>query len=210
MTNQELQEARKTDTDLPMVPQPDYAPEQVAKITEAVRAADNDFESSGGSSRHWVRECLLPHLTAAGLRIVALALCLLPLAAFAQDAAPVAPAAPSLLAGVLAQLATPTNIAATVLALLGLVGGLLKLSDRRKEQVAIVTQHAFHGVEDLAKTTENTIDDKVAVGLRLADEWMVANGWRKLSEKEQAAVKLGFGAIHGATAKADAPVPPAA
>lgn len=130
----------------------------------------------------------------------------IPVAALAQDipAAPevVGPAAPSLLSGVLLQLLTPGNIAAVVLALVGLIAGLLKLSDRRKEQIAIVTRYAFNGVEDLSKTTENTIDDKVAVGLKLANEWMVANGWRKLSEKEQQAVKLGFGVIHGATESA--------
>ena len=42
----------------------------VDDITAAVRAADLDFESVGGSSRHYVRECLIPHLEAVGLVIV--------------------------------------------------------------------------------------------------------------------------------------------
>ena len=37
--------------------------ELVAKITVAVREADQNFQKSGGSSRHWVRECFLPMLT---------------------------------------------------------------------------------------------------------------------------------------------------
>jgi hypothetical protein len=44
--------------------------ELVARITAAVRAADQAFERSGGSSRHWVRECLLPELDRAGLAVV--------------------------------------------------------------------------------------------------------------------------------------------
>jgi hypothetical protein len=43
--------------------------ELVAKITRAVRVADEQFEESGGSSRHWVRECFLPCLEAEGLEI---------------------------------------------------------------------------------------------------------------------------------------------
>ncbi len=41
----------------------------VARITAAVRVADQRFESSGGSSRHWVRECLLPTFEEASLVI---------------------------------------------------------------------------------------------------------------------------------------------
>jgi hypothetical protein len=44
--------------------------EMIAKITRAVRAADEMFEKSGGSSRHWVRECLLHCLDEEGLKIV--------------------------------------------------------------------------------------------------------------------------------------------
>lgn len=44
-------------------------PSLVAAVTAAVREADLDFESTGGSSRHYVRECLLPALERAGLSI---------------------------------------------------------------------------------------------------------------------------------------------
>lgn len=42
----------------------------VSEITEVVRAADREFQRVGGSSRHWVRECFLPELTAACYSIV--------------------------------------------------------------------------------------------------------------------------------------------
>lgn len=40
------------------------------RLTEVVRAADKAFESSGGSSRHYVNECLVPELLSAGLVVV--------------------------------------------------------------------------------------------------------------------------------------------
>lgn len=42
----------------------------VEEITRIVRDADQDFEGSGGSTRHWVRDCFLPALEKSGLRIV--------------------------------------------------------------------------------------------------------------------------------------------
>lgn len=44
-------------------------PASIEAITRAVRTADVDFESVGGSSRHYVRECLLPALECEGLII---------------------------------------------------------------------------------------------------------------------------------------------
>lgn len=111
----------------------------------------------------------------------------------------VAPA-PSPLAGFFSKFVTPEGIASVVVTVLGLVGGALHLSNQRKQQIAIVTQHAFHGVEDFAATTENTVDDKIAAGLKIADEWMRAQGWRPLKPGEQEVVKLGFKAINGASA----------
>lgn len=49
---------------------PETPPEVVAAVTRAIRAADLAFESSGGSSRHWLRDQLLPRLEEEGLRIV--------------------------------------------------------------------------------------------------------------------------------------------
>lgn len=42
----------------------------VNTVTRIVRDADRAFQKSGGSSRHWVRDCFLPMLNARGLRIV--------------------------------------------------------------------------------------------------------------------------------------------
>lgn len=42
----------------------------VKAITAIVREADEAFQRSGGSSRHWVRECFLPTLNAKGFRII--------------------------------------------------------------------------------------------------------------------------------------------
>lgn len=60
-----------------------YTHEEIAKITEAVREADHAFEKEGGSSRHFVRDCLLDALASAGLQIVPIAkptcTCTLPL-----------------------------------------------------------------------------------------------------------------------------------
>lgn len=45
-------------------------PPRLPEITRAVRAADEAFEKSGGSSRDWVRECFLPALENECLEIV--------------------------------------------------------------------------------------------------------------------------------------------
>lgn len=42
----------------------------IDEITKAVRNADMTFEREGGSSRHYVRECLLPSLDDVGLSVV--------------------------------------------------------------------------------------------------------------------------------------------
>lgn len=121
----------------------------------------------------------------------------------AGETIPAEAPAPSVFSGLVARFVTPEGIASIVVTVLGLVGGALGLSTLRKRQIAIVTQHAFHGVEDFAATTENTVDDKIAKGLQIADEWMRAQGWRPLKPEEQAVVKLGFIALNGATKLAE-------
>tara|TARA_R110000851_G_scaffold33896_4_gene90393 strand:+ start:1463 stop:1645 length:183 start_codon:yes stop_codon:yes gene_type:complete len=39
------------------------------RITAAVREADSVFEKTGGSTRHYVRECLMPILEKNGLEV---------------------------------------------------------------------------------------------------------------------------------------------
>lgn len=119
--------------------------------------------------------------------------------------AEVAPAPPgeSVVAGFFKQFVTPQGIASVVVTILGLVGGALGLSALRKRQIAIATNGAFHLVEDFAATTETDIDDKIALGLQKANEWMVAQGWRPLKPGEVDSVKLGFTAINGAMKAAE-------
>lgn len=42
----------------------------VAAVTATVRQADAEFQKSGGSSHHWVRDHFLPHLNRSGMRVV--------------------------------------------------------------------------------------------------------------------------------------------
>ncbi len=48
----------------------EYSVDDINDITRVVRLADDAFRASGGTSRHWVIECLLPALEDEGLRIV--------------------------------------------------------------------------------------------------------------------------------------------
>jgi len=47
------------------------ADEVLIRLTKAMRAADKTFESVGGSTRRYVRDCLLPELESAGIRLEA-------------------------------------------------------------------------------------------------------------------------------------------
>ena len=60
---------RKEDDD-PFYATERYSNDIVRRITAAVRRADDDFERSGGSSRHWVHECFIPALADFGIDVV--------------------------------------------------------------------------------------------------------------------------------------------
>lgn len=45
-----------------------------AELVTAIRKADRAFESEGGGTRHYVRDCLIPELECAGLAVVRAAL----------------------------------------------------------------------------------------------------------------------------------------
>jgi len=51
---------------------PDENPEIVRRLTAAMREADRTFQRVGGSTRHHVRDCLLPILAKHGLKIEAI------------------------------------------------------------------------------------------------------------------------------------------
>jgi hypothetical protein len=118
-------------------------------------------------------------------------LVLLPVVALAQDVviSPPAPWWQSLLGSL--------PIATVVAVIFGALG-LLNLSNKRKQIVAMVAKHAYNVVNDIDHVRGDEKLDKVVEGLRQADEWMKANGWRLLSAEEQALVKMQFSAMHGA------------
>lgn len=49
--------------------QEEITSELISRLTQAVRAADEEFAHSGGSSRHYVRDHLLPQLKQWGLEL---------------------------------------------------------------------------------------------------------------------------------------------
>ena len=43
--------------------------EIIRELTSAIRSADRTFETAGGSTRHYVSDCLIPELQKRGLSI---------------------------------------------------------------------------------------------------------------------------------------------
>lgn len=85
---------------------------------------------------------------------------------------------------------------------LGVVGSILGLivgnSEVRRRRVALATNAAFHIVEDIAAedTSDNALD-KVALGLKALNEYMLAHGWRPAKPGEQEVAKLNFKVLNG-------------
>lgn len=96
---------------------------------------------------------------------------------------------------------SPDLIAGAVVGVLTLFSGfLLKLfyNEVRRRNVAIAIRHAYLAVEEIARLdTEKNLIDKAAAGLKAADDWMLAQGWRKLTENEKKIARLEFSAISG-------------
>lgn len=109
--------------------------------------------------------------------------------------------------------------AGTVIAVLGFLGAKF-LSADRKRQVALAAFHGFHITEDLVAECDKTSKafpylTKAEAGLKAADDYMKAQGWRPLKAGEQAAAQLTFKSMNAqANAIADVPgavsVPPQA
>jgi len=98
----------------------------------------------------------------------------------------------------LLELATsPSGIATIVGVVFGGIGLLTGTNAIRRRRVALAVYHAFHLVEDLDNELGTEHLDKVSSGLKAADEWMRANGWRALKPSEQEVAKLGFTALNG-------------
>ncbi|TQF14208.1 hypothetical protein FJV41_19760 [Myxococcus llanfairpwllgwyngyllgogerychwyrndrobwllllantysiliogogogochensis] len=87
---------------------------------------------------------------------------------------------------------------AIIASAIGLFAGGAWLTERRKRRIALAFHHAYNIVEDIAAEdpAENLVD-KAARGLKLADDWLKANGWRPLKPHEQALAKMAFSSLHG-------------
>lgn len=97
-------------------------------------------------------------------------------------------------------LLSPSSIALILSTVAGILVALNVLNKQRKQYVALAIRVAFSAVNDLAamraKAGETTALDKAAEGLRVANEWMVAQGWAGLSEAEAQVAKINFQALN--------------
>lgn len=88
--------------------------------------------------------------------------------------------------------------------ILGIIGAILGafswMTASRKSYVALAVKIAFNVVEDIVslRKKQGISDalDKVAEGLKAADSWMTANGWKSLTDAEKEVAKLGFQALN--------------
>lgn len=90
--------------------------------------------------------------------------------------------------------------------LLGLWRALSKDSKeeqaRRLEMVKSGVVVIYHLVEEVARLTPTTIDDKAAYGLGKLNEWLQAQGQPPMTGQEKVLAAMGFTAINGAEQKA--------
>ena len=131
-------------------------------------------------------------------RFMFLAALAFPVLAFAQDTAPAAPSIWTQLWGFVTSPAGLGLIGTLVTAVAGMFG----LSVVRKRQLALLAYHAFHIVNDIDNELGTDKLDKVVAGLKTANEWALAQGWRPLKPGEEQLVKLHFQALHGAEKQA--------
>lgn len=137
------------------------------------------------------------------LTLSIIAVTLTPLFALA-DAAAAPPSTGSPILTQLTDLLFSSGGIATIVTVLFSVVAMLVTSEVRRRQVALAVYHAFHIVEDIAAETPGTDAlDKVAAGLKSADDYLKANGWRPLKDGEQAVAKLGFTSLNGASKLAE-------
>jgi len=94
-------------------------------------------------------------------------------------------------------LLSPTGIVTAIGVIGGVVGLLTGADVIRRRRVAAAVYHAFHVVEDIDTELNSEHLDKVVAGLKAADDWMKANGWRALKPGEQEVAKLEFTALNG-------------
>lgn len=76
---------------------------------------------------------------------------------------------------------------------------LATLSPARLTLVFQVADLAFGALEELARKTDNTIDDKAVEGLKTVEELLKANGQPTLTTGEVQLVKARFDGLHAAS-----------
>lgn len=95
----------------------------------------------------------------------------------------------------------PATIALVLSTVAAILVSLKVLDEKRKNYVATATSIAFNVVNDIVamrkKQGAEGAFEKVAAGLKVANDWMQSNGWKPLSESEQKVVEIGFQALNG-------------
>lgn len=123
---------------------------------------------------------------------------------FVADGEVIPAPAPTIGGKLLDLVTSPTGLGTIATIVLGALGGLLGTNEIRRRRVALGVFHAFHIVEDIgAEIPGDDAFDKVARGLKAADDYLVANGWRPLKPGEQQVAKLGFQSLNGASKLAE-------
>lgn len=102
---------------------------------------------------------------------------------------------------ILSILTSPEVLAILGPIVLGAIGWVLRTVFKEqaaaKEQLfSVGVEIAYSIVTEIAKRTENTIDDKAATAIGILREWMHAND-QKLSPVDEVKAKLLFQAMHG-------------
>lgn len=109
--------------------------------------------------------------------------------------------------GIVNMLFNTVTLGIVVSAVLGLAAMFVS-GEVRRRRVALAVYHAYHIVVDIDhEASGNSTLDKIATGLKAADDWMIANKWRPLTTEEQDVAKLDFKAINGQAIIAATKVP---
>lgn len=92
---------------------------------------------------------------------------------------------------------SPEVIATAIGILLSGLFAIIKVNDvKRRRLVATAAFHAYHIVKDLDE--QGALNQpKVEAGLKAADDWMKANGWRPLADGEKLQTQLTFSSMTG-------------
>lgn len=93
--------------------------------------------------------------------------------------------------------ATPGGIGFALSLILGAVGAVFVRKEVWRRRIAKAIYRGFQVCNDVDEELGTTTLDKPLIALKAANEWMLANGWRKLTPEEEALAKLEFQRLHG-------------